>query len=91
MQRQRWRWKGREGKEGPTIRLLKHPVHSARAAAAGHGDVEVVVVGGLGGCHCSNLFVDVRYKGEGRALGETAGHLAYVFMGVVPKLTGLNT
>lgn len=50
--------KGRErGGNGRTIRLLKHPLHGARAAATGHGDVEVVVVGG---CHC--CFVSSRFE-----------------------------
>ena len=47
----------REGRNGRTVRLLKHPLHGARAAATGHGDVEVVVVGG---CHC--CFVSSRFE-----------------------------
>ena len=49
----------REEREGEgwggddTVGLLQHALDGAGAAAAGHGDVEVVVVGGgFGGGHC---------------------------------------
>ena len=43
---------GKESKQAlHTLRLLQDPVDGARAAAASHGDVEVVVMGGFGGCH----------------------------------------
>lgn len=45
-----------EERQPHTLRLLQHPFHRARAPAAAHGDVEMVVVGRLGGCGCHCLF-----------------------------------
>lgn len=42
-------WEGEDGEwGGRTLCLLEHPLDGAGAAAAGHGDVEFVVVLGLG-------------------------------------------
>ncbi len=53
-----------------TVQLLQHPLDSARAAAAGHGDVELVVVFG----HLVVLSSVVRYvvivESEREGVGE---------------------
>lgn len=48
---------------GLTIELLQHALHGAGAAAAGHGDVELVVVFGhfAGCCEVTEIVGRVRY------------------------------
>lgn len=66
-----------------TLELLEHTLHGARAAAAGHGDVELVVV--FGHCECDVMLLEVRL---GRRSGGVVRRVVFVVLGNREVVTG---